>query len=80
MVSDIANAYSGANALMGGLGGLGGGAFNLGGNMANQLSNRMENTPGLNQSNSGSPCILVSNLDEEVRTKIKCVVAFVTPQ
>ncbi|GFS05295.1 polypyrimidine tract-binding protein [Elysia marginata] len=56
---------SGANAMMGGLGGMGGGAFNLGGNMANQLGNRMGNMPGMNQTNSVSPCILVSNLDEE---------------
>ncbi|RUS84713.1 hypothetical protein EGW08_007541 [Elysia chlorotica] len=56
---------SGANAMMGGLGGLGGNAFNLGGNMANQLGNRMGNMPGMNQSNNGSPCVLVSNLDEE---------------
>ncbi|RUS84714.1 hypothetical protein EGW08_007542 [Elysia chlorotica] len=60
---------SGANALMGGLGGLGGGAFNLGGNMmgnmAGQFNNRTENNPGMNQPTAGSPCILVSNLDEE---------------
>lgn len=45
-----------------GIGGLGGGGFNFG---ANQLANRLGNIAGLNQS-TGSPCILVSNLDEEV--------------
>lgn len=56
---------SGANAMMGGLGGMGGGAFNMAGNMANQMANRMGNMPGMNQTNTVSPCILVSNLDEE---------------
>ena len=65
--------------MMGGLGGMGGGAFNLGGNMANQLGNRMGNMPGMNQSNTGSPCILVSNLDEEVRTMIICILLWCTP-
>ena len=60
--------------MMGGLGGLGGGAFNLGGNMANQLGNRMGNMPGMNQTNTGSPCILVSNLDEEVRALMYVIV------
>ncbi|KAH9499924.1 Polypyrimidine tract-binding protein 3 [Bulinus truncatus] len=51
---------SGGNAL--GLGGIGGGgAFNFGGN---QMGNRLGNLQGMNQVN-GSPCVLVSNLDEE---------------
>lgn len=45
---------------MGGMGGAGG--FNFGGN---QMGNRMGNMQGMNQG-SGSPCVLVSNLDEEV--------------
>ncbi|CAL1535572.1 unnamed protein product [Lymnaea stagnalis] len=55
---------SGASAM--GLGGIGGGGgFNFGGNqMGNQMGNRMNNMQGMNQSN-GSPCVLVSNLDEE---------------
>ncbi|XP_059146841.1 polypyrimidine tract-binding protein 3-like isoform X2 [Physella acuta] len=51
---------AGGNSLnMGGMGGAGG--FNFGGN---QMGNRMGNMQGMNQG-SGSPCVLVSNLDEE---------------
>uniref|UniRef100_A0A2C9JHX8 RRM domain-containing protein n=1 Tax=Biomphalaria glabrata TaxID=6526 RepID=A0A2C9JHX8_BIOGL len=46
-----------------GLGGLGGGGgFNFGG--GSQMGNRLGNLQGMNQGN-GSPCVLVSNLDEE---------------
>uniref|UniRef100_A0A0B7ATI7 RRM domain-containing protein n=1 Tax=Arion vulgaris TaxID=1028688 RepID=A0A0B7ATI7_9EUPU len=60
---------SGANAF--GLGGLGNG-FNFGGN---QSGNRMGNMGGMNQHN-GSPCILVSNLDEEKVTPDSLFILF----